>query len=106
MIVYAIVDEALSPEFPLGDSLEVFIRREDAERFVVRWELAVQAWPRPAPPKGAPEPDSGADGYEDDPTLPWWDTPPEEPSRRLLRVAVGLAVALVLGVVIGAFALG
>jgi hypothetical protein len=25
---------ALSPEFPLGDSLEVFIRREDAERFI------------------------------------------------------------------------
>ncbi|GLW44990.1 hypothetical protein Stsp02_06520 [Streptomyces sp. NBRC 14336] len=80
--------------------------REDADRFVVRWELAVQAWPRPAPPKGVPDPADGADGYEDDPTLPWWDTPPEEPSRRLLRVAVGLAVALVLGVVIGAFALG
>jgi len=31
MIVYAVVDEALSAEFPLGDSLEVFIRREDAE---------------------------------------------------------------------------
>ena len=29
-----IVDDALSPDFPLGDSLEVFIRREDAERFV------------------------------------------------------------------------
>ena len=25
---------ALSPEFWLGDSLEVFIRREDAERFI------------------------------------------------------------------------
>jgi hypothetical protein len=34
LIVYAIIDEALSPEFPLGDSLEVFVRREDAERFV------------------------------------------------------------------------
>jgi hypothetical protein len=34
MIVYAVVDEALSPDFPLGDSLEVFVRREDAERFV------------------------------------------------------------------------
>jgi hypothetical protein len=32
--VYAVVDEALSPDFPLGDSLEVFIRREDAERFI------------------------------------------------------------------------
>ena len=34
MIVYAVVDDALLPDFPLGDSLEVFIRREDAERFV------------------------------------------------------------------------
>ena len=28
------VDEALSPDFPLGVELEVFIRPEDAERFV------------------------------------------------------------------------
>ncbi|HEX2346138.1 MAG TPA: hypothetical protein VHI12_06110 [Gaiellaceae bacterium] len=34
VLVYAVVDAALSPEFPLGDSLEVFIRRKDAERFV------------------------------------------------------------------------
>ena len=34
MIVYAVIDDALSPDFPLGDALEVFIRREDAERFV------------------------------------------------------------------------
>ena len=34
MIVYSVVDDALSPDFPLGDSLEVFVRREDAEQFV------------------------------------------------------------------------
>ena len=34
MIVYAVVDDALSPEFPLGDSLEIFVRRKDAERFI------------------------------------------------------------------------
>jgi len=34
VIVYADVDDALSPDFPLGDSLETFIRREDAERFI------------------------------------------------------------------------
>jgi hypothetical protein len=34
MLVYAVVDDALSPTFPLGDALEVFLRREDAERFV------------------------------------------------------------------------
>lgn len=34
MIVYAVVDDALSPGFPLGDSLEVFVRQEDAERFI------------------------------------------------------------------------
>ncbi|MFI5677927.1 helix-turn-helix domain-containing protein [Streptomyces cellulosae] len=74
----------------------------DAERFGVRWELAVQAWPRPAtaPTPAAPTapaapaapaaptaptaPTIGGDqgdGYEDDPTLPWWDTPPEKPGR-------------------------
>jgi hypothetical protein len=34
MIVYAVIDDALSPDFPLGDALEVFVRRDDAERFV------------------------------------------------------------------------
>ena len=34
LIVYAVVDDAPSPELPLGVGLEVFIRREDAERFV------------------------------------------------------------------------
>jgi hypothetical protein len=34
LIVYAVVDDALSADFPLGDSLEVFVRREDAERFI------------------------------------------------------------------------
>ena len=34
MIVYAVVDDALLSDFPLGVELEVFIRREDAERFI------------------------------------------------------------------------
>ena len=34
MIVYAIVASSLSPTSPLGDALETFVRREDAERFV------------------------------------------------------------------------
>jgi hypothetical protein len=34
VIVYAVVDDALSPDFPLGVELEVFVRREDAERFI------------------------------------------------------------------------
>lgn len=34
MIVYAVIDDALSPDFPLGDALEVFVRCEDAERFI------------------------------------------------------------------------
>ena len=33
-IVCAIVDDALSPDFPLGVELEVFVWREDAERFI------------------------------------------------------------------------
>jgi hypothetical protein len=34
MLVYAIVDDAISHDFPLGVELEVFIRREDAEQFI------------------------------------------------------------------------
>jgi hypothetical protein len=34
VVIYAVLDGALSPHFPLGDSLEVFIRCEDAERFI------------------------------------------------------------------------
>jgi hypothetical protein len=35
MIVYAVVDDSLSPtSLLLGDAIETFIRREDAERFV------------------------------------------------------------------------
>ena len=32
MLVYAVVDDSLSPTSPLGDAVETFIRREDAER--------------------------------------------------------------------------
>ena len=34
MRVYAVVDDSLSPTSPLGDALDVFVRREDAERFI------------------------------------------------------------------------
>jgi hypothetical protein len=34
VIVYAVFDDALSPNFPLGDSIEAFVRREDAERCI------------------------------------------------------------------------
>lgn len=34
VLVYAVVDDSLSPTSPLGDSIDVFVRREDAERFV------------------------------------------------------------------------
>jgi hypothetical protein len=34
VIVDAVVDDALSPDFPLGVELEVFVRCEDAERFI------------------------------------------------------------------------
>jgi hypothetical protein len=34
VIVYAVVDNALPPDFPLSVELEAFIRREDAERFI------------------------------------------------------------------------
>ena len=34
MIVYAVVDDARPPDFPLGVELDVLVRREDAERFI------------------------------------------------------------------------
>jgi len=34
VLVYAVVDTTLSPDFQLGDALEVYVRREDAERFI------------------------------------------------------------------------
>jgi hypothetical protein len=34
VLVHAVVDDSLSPTSPLGDSLDVFVRREDAERFI------------------------------------------------------------------------
>ena len=78
----------------------------DAERYVVRWELAVQAWPRPAKPAG----EESAPEYEDDPTLPWWDTPEEDTGRRpvgtvLLYFAL-LLVLMLLILLVAAVALG
>ncbi|MEV7736677.1 helix-turn-helix transcriptional regulator [Streptomyces sp. NPDC088921] len=78
----------------------------DADRFGVRWELAVQAWPRPT---SAPAPTAGGEEYEDDPTLPWWEERPEEGGRgmnRLLLFAVLLLVLLLLAGVAGAVASG
>ncbi|WP_326665286.1 helix-turn-helix transcriptional regulator [Streptomyces canus] len=78
----------------------------DADRFGVRWELAVQAWPRPST---APAPTAGGGDYEDDPTLPWWEERPEEGGRgmnRLLLFAVLLLVLLLLAGVAGAVASG
>ena len=34
MLVYAIIDLRSSPNHPLGDAVETFVRREDAERFI------------------------------------------------------------------------
>ncbi|GHD94567.1 helix-turn-helix domain-containing protein [Streptomyces naganishii] len=79
----------------------------DAERHTVRWEMAVQAWPRPA---AAPERPEGSEAYEDDPTVPWWDRPEESPRHgpggRLLIYAVLLLLVLMVTAVAGAVALG
>jgi hypothetical protein len=34
VLVSAVTDERSSPDHPLGDAVETFVRREDAERFV------------------------------------------------------------------------
>jgi hypothetical protein len=87
----------------------------EAERFTVRWEMAVQAWPRPATvPAGGGDGGGGGgragEEYEDDPTLPWWDTPPEENargrSRWLLWTAVLLLLLTALVGVVGTVAFG
>jgi hypothetical protein len=88
---------------------------EEAERFGVRWELAVHAWPRPpapAPaagggPAGGPEPGE----YEDDPTLPWWERLEQEPEprpagRRLLYAALLILLALIVVALVGVVTLG
>ncbi|MCF1598316.1 helix-turn-helix domain-containing protein [Streptomyces muensis] len=94
------------------------VGNDEAERFGVRWELAVRAWPKPVTVPVPVEREGAVEGgggegvgeeYEDDPTLPWWDAPPSRSgpaTGRLLVVAVGLAVALVLAAVIGAVVLG
>ncbi|MGW0759586.1 helix-turn-helix domain-containing protein [Streptomyces sp. NPDC002814] len=78
----------------------------DAERLGVRWEMAVEAWPRPT---GTQKGDGGEE-YEDDPTRPWWDTPDEvpaaDPSRRLLVVAAVLVLVLLVLTVIGVVVFG
>ncbi|WP_105972773.1 helix-turn-helix domain-containing protein [Streptomyces geranii] len=80
----------------------------DAERFGVRWELAVQVWPRPP----APVPDTPQqDGvYEEEvPTLPWWvesESAPGDSSRRVLLVALLLVPVLVMLAVVGAVVFG
>jgi hypothetical protein len=76
----------------------------DAERFGVRWELAVQAWPRPAAtPARTAEGEQGATGerYEDDPTLPWWDEPPGEHASGMNRLLLAAALLLVLVLLLG-----
>ncbi|MCH0563945.1 MULTISPECIES: helix-turn-helix transcriptional regulator [unclassified Streptomyces] len=81
----------------------------DAERLAVRWELAMEDWPRPEPLR------PGAEGdYQEDPTVPWWERPepppprPEQqpPSVSLLLWAVLLLLALLLTAVVGAVAAG
>jgi len=83
---------------------------EEAERFGIRWELAVHAWPRPPAPDPALGRDPGVAAYEEDPTLPWWEARYEEPaprtsSTRLLVVAGTLVAVLLLAVLIGAVVL-
>ncbi|MER6123972.1 helix-turn-helix transcriptional regulator [Streptomyces sp. NPDC001795] len=84
---------------------------EEAERFGVRWELAVHAWPKPPAQAPAPADDPTPGEYEEDPTVPWWERPVVEPEprpagRRLLLVALlGLFVLLVVALV-GAVTLG
>ena len=48
MIVYAVVDDSLSDSSPLGDAVETFPRRGDAERFIERCAATTRARELPA----------------------------------------------------------
>ncbi|MFD1662738.1 helix-turn-helix domain-containing protein [Streptomyces caeni] len=107
----------------------------EAERFAVRWELAVGAWSRPqepapaqvpapdrlpapaaAPPRAAAPAQAPGAGpvpgeYEDDPTVPWWDRLEERretrpAGRRLLLVALLALVTLLAVALVGTVTLG
>ncbi|ULR52951.1 helix-turn-helix domain-containing protein [Streptomyces deccanensis] len=90
---------------------------EDAARFGALRELALRAWPRPAPqtvppsqptdPRAAGEQgEDRAEAYEDDPTLPWWDTPADEPAPRPPgRIALYAALAVLTALILVAAAL-
>ena len=41
VIVYAIVDDALSLDFPLGVEVEVFVRRKDASNSLRRFAATI-----------------------------------------------------------------
>ncbi|MFC3578366.1 helix-turn-helix domain-containing protein [Streptomyces yaanensis] len=84
---------------------------DEAERFGVRWELAVHAWPRQPTPAPAPAGGPAPGEYEDEPTVPWWDRPAEEPEprpagRRLLYVALLALLVLLVVALVGAVTLG
>ncbi|MBK3630453.1 helix-turn-helix domain-containing protein [Streptomyces sp. MBT49] len=82
----------------------------EAERHFVRWELAVEAWPRPAPV--SPAEDFRGEAYQEDPTVPWWDRQeaaapaPHRPAGRLLLCAVVLLLVLLCTAVGGAIVFG
>ncbi|WP_432134902.1 MULTISPECIES: helix-turn-helix domain-containing protein [unclassified Streptomyces] len=84
----------------------------EAERYGVRWELAVKAWPRPAAARAQDTVPPGGE-YQDDPTVPWWERagePPAVPGRtgagRLLLTAVLLLLLLLGTAVAGALVFG
>jgi hypothetical protein len=84
---------------------------EEAERFGVRWELAVHAWPRPPAPAPAPADGPVPGEYEDDPTVPWWERPeqetrPRSAERRLLLAALVALLALLVVALAGAVTFG
>jgi hypothetical protein len=92
----------------------------DAERHLVRWELAVEAWPRPTPaelaaPSDPADPSGPVEAYQEDPTVPWWErleepaphpVPGPAPAGRLLLYAALLLLVLLLAALGGAVAFG
>jgi hypothetical protein len=55
------MNDALSPDFPLGASLEVFVRRADAERFIEEVRETIPSWRRSCGSRSASSRRAGGD---------------------------------------------
>jgi hypothetical protein len=56
VVVFAVVDDSLSPTSPLGDGIDTFLRREDAEHSSRRSAATIRSSPAVYPRRGRARP--------------------------------------------------